>query len=323
MILETVEQTRERSGWPVVRILKALGVPRSVYYDWCSRGERLDDCSPPGFLMNKPLEEEVSAVVEFALEHTREGYRRLAWMMVDEDVAYLSPPTVYRILSAHDLLCRWKPTGQSSGKKPAPPSRPHERWHMDLMYLWVKGRWYFLVTVLDAYSRYLLHWELLLTMRADEVRDVIHRAREKYPNEHPQMVHDRGSQFTGKEFKQLVKQFELKDIPTRLRHPQSNGVQERWYRSLRQEGLSEVNLDSYEQAKEVIASWVEYYNHERLHGALQYLPPVEYLSGNPEERVAERRQKLARARRVRREENSRIYATTPSTASRLATGTEG
>jgi len=106
VILDTVEQTRERSGWKVQEILGRLGVPRSVYYDWRARGDRLSDRSAPGFLLDKPLAEEVEAVVAYALEHTREGYRRLAWMMVDEDVAYLSPATVYRILSEKDLLCR-------------------------------------------------------------------------------------------------------------------------------------------------------------------------------------------------------------------------
>jgi putative transposase len=302
-VLSTVQKTRERSGWTVERILKALEVPRSVYYDWVGRGGRLEDRKAPGFLLDKPLEEEVAAVVAYALEHTREGYRRLTWMMVDEDVAYLSPATVYRLLSEKDLLCRWKPKGSGSGQKPKAPQRPHERWHTDLMYLWVQGRWYFLVTVLDAYSRYLVHWNLLMTMHAEEVTDVVHAALEKYPQEHPQVVHDQGSQFTGKEFKQLVRRFDLEDIPTKRAHPQSNGTQERWYRSLRQEGLSQADLNSYEQALRIIGEWVDYYNEERLHASLNYLPPAEYFRGNPPARLQERRQKLSQGRKARRERN--------------------
>jgi len=303
VILRTVEKTQERSGWKVGEILKSLGVPRSVYYDWCARGKRLEDRRAPGFMLDRPLTEEVEAVVRYALEHTREGYRRLSWMMVDEDVAYLSPATVYRILSERDLLCRWKPKGSGVGQKPEPPGKAHQRWHTDLMYLWVRGRWYFLVTVLDAYSRYIVHGELLWTMRAEEVRDVVQAALEKYPGEFPQVVHDRGSQFTGKEFRQLMQRFELEDIPTRLAHPQSNGIQERWFRSLRQEGLADKDLGSYEQAEAVIGAWVEYYNEERLHASLRYLPPAEYFRGDPGVRIEERKNKLNQARKHRRERN--------------------
>lgn len=303
MVLETVSKTRTRSGWTVTRILRQLGLAPSVYYHWRQRTEQLEDKSPPGYLLDKALEEEITAVVQFALEHPREGYRRLTWMMVDQDVAYLSPSSVYRILSERDLLCRYKPPAGSPATRPEPPQLPHQRWHTDLMYLWLRGRWYFLVSVLDAYSRYIVHWELLWSMRAEEVTEVVQRALEKHPGEHPEIVHDRGSQYTGKEFRRLTRRFDLQDIPTRLAHPQSNGVQERWFRSLRQEGLSETELKSYAQAQQVIGEWVEYYNEERLHGALQYLPPLEYLSGEPEQRVAERRQKLSQARKWRRECN--------------------
>jgi putative transposase len=302
-MLETVEKTRERAGWTISGILEALGLSRSVYYAWRRREDRLEDASPPGYLLERALPEEVEAVVEYALEHPREGYRRLTWMMVDDDVAFLSPPSVYRILSERDLLCRWKPRGETTGTRPEPPTRPNEQWHTDLMYLWVKGRWYFLVTVLDAYSRYIVHWELLLTMRADDVTDVIHAALEKCPGERPRMVHDRGAQFTGREFRQLTRRFNLEDIPTKIAHPQSNGLQERWFRTLRQEGLSEAELGSYERAVEVIGGWVDYYNRERLHASLKYLPPEEYFRGDPAKRISQRKKKLAQARWNRRERN--------------------
>ena len=302
-MLETVEKTRGRSGWTVARIVSRLGLSRSVYYDWRRREDRLQDIAPPGYLLERPLPDEIDEVVAFALANPREGYRRLAWMMVDADVAYLSPATVYRILSERDLLCRWKPKGPGSGERPQPPTEPHQRWHTDLMYLWVRGRWYFLVTVLDAYSRYIVHWELLSSMRADNVTDVVHAALDKYPGVHPQVVHDRGSQFTGKEFRRLVKRFDLEDIPTRVAHPQSNGLQERWFRSLRQEGLSDRDLGSYDRAVAIIGAWVDYYNRERLHASLRYLPPEEYFQGDPEARVRERKRKLASARRLRRERN--------------------
>ena len=153
---------------------------------------------------------------EFALQYPRDGYRRLSWMMVDQDVAYLSPSSVYRILDDFDLLSRWKPS-TSVGRKPEPPSRPHEQWHTDLMYLWIRGRWYFFIGVLDSFSRYIVHWDLLSSMTASDVTDVVHAALEKHPGLKPRIVHDNGSQFTSKDFRKLVKQFSLKQIRIRTR----------------------------------------------------------------------------------------------------------
>ena len=203
-------------------VLKLLGLSRSLYYRWQHRrmlGE-LEDRDPTPYDLHQALPEEEEAVNGFALEHPRDGYRRLTWMMVDQDVAYLRPTTVYRILDKHNLLCRWKPSG-SVGQKPQPPTAPHQQWHTDLMYLWIGSRWYFFIGVLDAYSRYIVHWDLLASMRADEVTDVIHEALEKHPGLQPKIVHDNGSQFTSGEFRKLVKRFSLKDIHIRVYHPES------------------------------------------------------------------------------------------------------
>jgi putative transposase len=104
-------------------VLKRLGLARALYYRWRQRqaqGE-LEDQKGQRVDLYQALPEEEAAVQRFALEHPRDGYRRLAWMMVDQDVAYLSPSSVYRILDRHQLLCRWKPS-RSAGR--SPPRRP-------------------------------------------------------------------------------------------------------------------------------------------------------------------------------------------------------
>jgi transposase InsO family protein len=244
------------------------------------------------------LPEEKAAVLAYALQHPREGYRRLTWRMVDEDVACLGPSSVYRILRYADLLYRWKRSSRS-GQAPPEPTHPNERWHTDLMYLRVEDTWYFLVTVLDAYSRYVVHWDLLPSMTAAAVRGVIQDALKK-TGASPQIVTDNGTQFTAKDFKELVRDFGLEHIRIRTYHPESNGKLERFHRSTR-EALDEADLRNLSRAREILGRWVEFYNQNRLHAGLQYLPPQEYWSGNPEPRLAERRQKLAAAR-IRREQ---------------------
>lgn len=136
-MLKLIEVTRARTGWTVCRILRRMGLANSRYYDWKGRADEryLEDLFPGH--RSSPhaiLAEEKAAVIAYALAHTREGYRRLAWMMIDEDVAYVSPTSVYRILSDADLLYRWK-RSRSEGERPPEPKAPNERWHTDLMYL--------------------------------------------------------------------------------------------------------------------------------------------------------------------------------------------
>lgn len=297
--LALVARTKRRTGWTVRRILRRLGFPKSRYYDWVERArdERLDDLVPGArSSVYEVLPEERETIVAYALAHPRDGYRRLAWMMVDEDVAYVSPSSVYRILDDADALYRWKRSSRS-GTPPPEPRGPNERWHTDLMYLRIEDTWYFLVTVLDAYSRYVVHWDLLTNMTAAEVRLVIHDALRK-TGASPEVVTDNGSQFTAKDFKKLVRDFKLEHIRIRTYHPESNGKVERFHRSTR-EALDEVEFENLGRAREIIGRWVDFYNTERLHASLDYLPPVEYWAGDPEARNQKRREKLERGRERR------------------------
>jgi transposase InsO family protein len=297
-VLALVERATTRTGWTVGRVLKCLGLSKGRYYEWARRAaaDCLADRSTATASSGGILDEEKQAVIRYALARPKDGYRRLAWQMVDEDVAYVSPSSVYRILNDADLLYRWK-RGRGVGEPPPRPVRPHERWHTDIMYLRVEGTWYFLVTVLDGYSRYVVHWELLTSMRAADVRLVLQEALER-TGARPQVVSDNGSQFTAGEFKDLVKRFELEHIRIRTYHPESNGTLERFHRSTR-EALAADDLNNLGKARELIGRWVEHYNNNRLHAGLGYLPPAEYYRGDPDRRFAERREKLEQGRRER------------------------
>ena len=163
------------------------------------------------------------------------------------------------------------------------------------MYLYVKPRWYYLVDILDGYSRYLVHWKLNITMHADLVMLTVQEALEKLatrrPSE-PQLVHDHGSQFISREWRAFVALAGAGDIRTRVAHPESNGRLERLHRTHREEGLIDEEFTDYGKAVAALTRWHEYYNHRRPHSALRYLRPVDYYRGDAEARLAERRQKL-------------------------------
>lgn len=308
MLLATVERSQEQSGQSMNWVLSELGLTRSVYYDWLERqkeGTLADRVVVPRSPL-AALPEEVEATVGYAKAQPREGYRRLTWMMVDGDIAYLTPSTVYRILDRHDLLYRWKSPEPSYGRKVPEATYPNEVWHVDLMYLWVKGRWYFLVSVLDSYSRFIVHWELALSMRAQEVAEIIATALEKVPGKKPRIVRDNGSQFVSKEWREVIRHFELEEIPIRVRHPESNGRIERYHRSVREEAFGDRELEDLYHARDLLRQWVSYYNQERLHSALNYLRPVDYYEGNPETLLAERKRKLTVAAARRKEVNKQV-----------------
>ena len=315
VLLATVKRAQEQSGVALSSVLAALGLTHSVYYDWINK-EREGNLADHIVVPRSPLtalSEEVEATVAYAKAHPREGYQRLAWMMVDEDVAYLTPSAVYRILDRHDLLYRWKRPEPCQGRRVPEATYPDEVWHVDLMYLWVKGRWYFLVSILDSYSRYIIHWDLALSMRAEEIAEILAVALEKVPGKRPRIVRDNGSQFVAKEWREVVRHFELEEIPIRVRHPESNGRIERYHRSVREEGFESEEADGFYQARDLLAQWVRYYNEGRLHSALHYLRPVDYYRGNPEALLADREKKIKEAIARRKEMNKCFKLTEANT----------
>lgn len=306
MILNTIEQAHKHTGQPIRKILNQVGVSPATYYRWEARAreDQLEDrFVQPHRHALPPTPQEVQAVCAFALEHPAMGYKRLAWLMVDQDVAYLRPYQVYRILKEANLLMRRPPAVEEVLRRPSEPDHPDQVWHIDLMYLYIPPRWYYLVDILDGYSRFLVHWSLNLTLEAHTVTLTVQQALERLDGRHPaepKLVHDHGSQFLSFEWRSFISAIGLVDIKTRLAHPESNGRLERLHRTHREEGLVGEALSDYYQALDALNRWSWYYNHKRPHSALGYMPPVEYYRGDPRSRWAERYRKLAEAAEERK-----------------------
>lgn len=299
MILETLHHACECSDASVSTLLTHVGLSRATYYRWVERArdDRLTDRHgrTPRTTV-PPTPDERAAVCDFARAHPLTGYKRLAWVMVDDDIAYLRPGQVYQALQEANLLARRPALVLDPLRRPPEPERPDQVWHIDLMYLYVRPRWYYLVDILDGYSRYLVHWKLNLTLRADPVTLAVQEALEtlsaRRPGE-PHLVHDHGSQFLSGEWRQFVTAAGVADIRTRVAHPESNGRLERLHRTHREEGLVDEELVDYAQAIAALTRWQGYYNCRRPHSALKYLRPIDYYRGDPLARLAERQHKLA------------------------------
>jgi len=309
---EEVELTRQRSGWPARRPLAALGIPRRTYYRWLkeeawARALPADPVKP--VQPYEALPEEKQAVLDYARRHPELRHREMAWRMVDEDVACLSASTVYRILKEANLVCPWRRRQKRSRGADEKPTRVNERWVTDLMQVQVGEGTYFVISFMDEYSRYIVHHEVVLgidgitlSLSAQKAIETLSRGMDGKPLAKPVIQSDNGSGYISREYLQVLKEHELGHHRIKPHCPEENGVIERSMRTLR-EALEGEELPNFVEAQRKLARVVRWYNEERLHSALGYLPPATFYRGDPAARYAERRQKLVEARHRRRERN--------------------
>lgn len=312
-----VQEAKRRSGWPVRRTLRQLGVSPASYYRW-RKEARLAKKIPAEPI--RPVQayeatnEEKRAVRTYALKHPGIRHRELAWRMVDEEVAYLSPSTVYRILKAEDLVCPWRRRKKRTREDDEKATRPDEIWATDLMYLIIGGRTYYLVNFLDEYSRLIVHHALVPSMDGMTVSVEAQAAIEQLLRERegeipaggmPRMRSDNGSCYVSREFRGVLDEHHLGHQRIKPHCPEENGIIERSNRTLR-EALDGQELTGLLPARDVIAGIVKWYNEERLHSAIGYLRPIDYYRGDPARLHEERRRKMAEARHLRREKNLKL-----------------
>lgn len=302
----TLRHLKQRARFPLKQALRMLDLPPATWSRWAQEGGRKPAAHAPPPKSHFLLEDERQAVLRFKREHPEIGYRRLAWMMVDQSVAAVSPSSVLRILREANLSTRWtQPAGEAHRKGFVQPLAPHEQWHSDISYLNVAGTHYFFLGVLDGYSRAIVHHEVRQDMTTRDVEVVVDRALERLPKEgpRPRIISDNGPQYISRDFKVFLRERQVSHSRGRPNHPQSNGKLERFHGSLKMECVRREPMTSLDQARRVIAAYVEEYNTRRLHSALGYLTPQDYLRGEEhvQERLVERRRKLDAARDRRRE----------------------
>jgi putative transposase len=175
----------------------------------------------------------------------------------------------------------------------------HEHWHIDVSYINISGTFYYLCSVLDGYSRFLVHWELRASMTESDIEIVLQRAREKYPDARPRIISDNGPQFLARDFKEFIRIAGMTQVRTSPYYPQSNGKLERWHKSLKSECIRPGTPLSQQDAERMIQQYVDHYNNVRLHSAIGFVTPQDMLAGRQKEIQAARDCKLEEARQQR------------------------
>jgi transposase InsO family protein len=294
-------------------MIEWLKIAASKFYDWKSRYGKVNEHNS-WVPRDHWLEEwEKQAIKDFHNQNPLEGYRRLTFMMLDRDVVATSPSSVWRVLSQAGLLQRAN-TASMKGTGFQQPLKPHEHWHIDVSYINISGTFYYLCSVLDGASRYIVHWEIRESMKEEEVEIILQRAQEKFPEAKPRIISDNGPQFVAKDFKEFIRICGMSHVRTSPYYPQSNGKIERWHKSIKTECIRPGVPLSLEDAQRIVALWVSRYNTVRLHSAIGYIAPLDKLEGREAQIFAERDRKLDEARQRRQQRRQ--------TAHSAATGTE-
>ena len=179
-VVDFVRRWNERTEIATLRFIHWLGVAPSKYYDWGARYGKVNEHNgwvPRDFWLE---EWEKQAIIGFHLKNPLEGYRRLTFMMLDADIVAVSPSIGWRVLSQAGLLSKWNGKPSKKGTGFAQPLTAHQHWHIDVSYLNIGGTFYYLCSILDGYSRYIMNWDVRESMTEADIEIILQRAKEKY-----------------------------------------------------------------------------------------------------------------------------------------------
>lgn len=299
-VIDFVHEWAEKTEIPQERFIAWIGISRGKFYEWQKNYGKVREARKLTHRDNWLTPAEQAAIVAYHDDHPIEGYRRLTYMMMDNDVVACSPATVYRVLKkAGRLDCR-PPSGSTKGTGFEQPLKPHEHWHIDIAYLNIRGSFYYICGVLDGCSRYLVHWEIRESMKEQDIEIIVQKAKEKFPDARPRVISDNGPQFVAKDFQAFIRLSGFTHVRTSPYYPQSNGKIERWNKTYKRESHQLKPPATLQEAITLTTDFVVRYNEQRLHSAINYVTPKDKLLGLETAILEAREQKLIAAREQRR-----------------------
>jgi len=303
----------EQSHLPVRRTLATLGIPSTTFYRWYDRYRAFgleglkDRNSGPGRVWNRIPDEIRQRLVDLALERPELSPRELAVSFTDTQGYFVSEASVYRLLKAHDLITSpafvvIKAGDQFKDKTTA----ANQLWQTDFTYLKVTGwGWFYLSTILDDYSRYIVAWKLCTTMKAGDVTDTLEQALEASGcssatvRHKPRLLSDNGSSYISGDLAAWLEDRGMDHVRGAPNHPQTQGKIERWHQTLK----NRILLENYYlpgALEEAVGAFVMHYNHHRYHESLGNLTPADVYFGRGDGILKERRITKERTLKQRR-----------------------
>jgi transposase InsO family protein len=311
----------EESALSIKRTLDELEVPRSTFYRWYQKYqtagyEGLADKKPnPRQFWNRIPGSVRQQVVEMALACPEQSPRHIAWQFVDQRGYFISESSVYRILKGFDLVQSPAFVMVSAKDKfEQPTTEVNELWQTDFTHFKVVDwGWYYLSTVLDDYSRYILAWKLSATMAASDVQDTLEMALQNADlqrvkvSHSPRLLSDNGPCYLSKALKTFLQRQGLQHIRGAPYHPMTQGKIERYHRSMKNL-ITLQNHYSPSELEAAIAQFVAYYNHQRYHESLDNMTPADVYFGRVKEVQTKRQEIKRKTLALRRGQNLQIAA---------------
>jgi len=294
--------------------LAKLGIPRTTFYRWYDRYQQrgeagLRDQSPkPKHVWNRIPDEVRRKVVNLALKETELSPRELAVTFTDRESYFVSEASVYRVLKAHDLITSpafivIKAASEFKDKTTA----INQLWQTDFTYLKIIGwGWFYLSTILDDYSRYIIAWKLCTNMRAEDVTDTLDMALQAsgcdqvHVIHKPRLLSDNGSSYVSADLAEWLQDKGMKHSRGAPYHPQTQGKIERWHQTLK----NRILLENYFLPGDLeaqIEAFINHYNHQRYHESLNNVTPADVYFGRDAAILEQReriKQKTLEARRL-------------------------
>ena len=316
-MVDFIRELSDRTELTQDRIVSWVGIARGKFFDWRKRYGKANEHNGLVPRDHWLTDDEEQRIIAYFEKHPLDGYRRLAFMMIDEDVAYASPSTVYRVLSRAGLLSRWNSKPSKRGTGFEQPLSPHQHWHIDISYLNIASTFFYLCTVLDGASRAVVHWELRESMKEADIEVILEAARERICREgnqsamaciKPRIISDNGPQFIARDFKDYIRLTGMTHVRTAPYYPQSNGKIERFHKTIKSDAIRPAAPQTREEGERVISEYIAYYNGTRLHSAIGYVTPNDVLQDRQKDIWRARDEKLVRAREERAKKRADIAA---------------
>ncbi len=291
----------EDSSLSIRQTLRRLDIHRSTFYNWLQRYQDngvdgLEDRKPtPTVVWNQIPLDHRAAIIELALDKPALSPRELAARYTDQQAYFVSESTVYRLLKAQDLIT--SPAYilmRASDQFQHPSKAVNELWQTDFTYFKIIGwGWYYLSTILDDYSRFIVAWRLCTSMSASDVADTLDDALcftglDQVKVRHkPRLLSDNGPCYISGELSGYLQENGMTHTRGRPYHPQTQGKIERWHRSMK----NQILLNNYYlpgELQEHLQRFITYYNHERYHESLDNLTPADVYYGRGQEILDQR-----------------------------------
>jgi len=305
-----------KSGLPRRKALGQLGLPRSTYYRWLRRqveGRLQDKKGGSPIPWNKLRPEEEDKILVLARASPELSPRQLALEIVDSGDLYVSESTVFRIMRREGLIKPAEIVGFKAGKEyHRKTKKPNELWATDCAHLKVVDwGWYYMVTVMDDYSRFILAWELKSDMAAGPLIDVIQQAvdltgmTDVPVEDRTVLLSDNGPGYLSRQFSEYLRLVGVRHIVASPYHPQTNGKIERYHRTIKGE-INQVPYEMPSELKEAIRAFIDYYNYRRYHEGLGDVTPYDVYTGGHLEVIQRRKEVKSRTLQARRDYNRAV-----------------